>query len=227
MIAGTPRPFLTMPKPVVALPVLDKDRSMLVDGVLARPLFAATRRPIAALAASAPLPASLPRLAGILVNGHSRSAIFAVAGEGRPLVVQEGAQVGGHTVQSIKAGQVTLSGSGAPQVLRPTFDPRPQSATAAQPRQGWRPRMRRRSQRRSTSCNRCAACQAPLAWLPDETRRVAAYQAARPRNAGHADALVAGVGAMLRVCAALWLDASWAYRAAPSFSGRPMALQDQ
>ncbi len=129
MTASTPRPFLTMPKPVVALPVLDKDRPMLVDGVLARPLFAATRRPIAALAASAPPPASLPRLAGVLVNGHSRSAVFAATGEGRPLVVQEGAQVGDHTVQSIEAGQVTLSGSGAPQVLRPTFDPRPQSAT--------------------------------------------------------------------------------------------------
>lgn len=123
MIASTPRPFLTTPEPVAALPAPDKGWPMLADSILARPLFAATRRPTAA--APAPPPASLPRLAGILVNGRSRSAIFAAIGAGRPLVVQEGAQVGGHTVQSIEAGQVTLAGPGAPQVLRPTFDLRP------------------------------------------------------------------------------------------------------
>lgn len=130
MIASTPRLFLTVPEPVAAPPVPDKDRAMLADGIIARPLFAATRRPTAVPATPAPPLASLPRLAGILVDGRSRSAIFAAVGEGRPLVVQEGAQVGGHTVQSIGAGQVTLSGPGAPQVLRPTFDPRPQSAAS-------------------------------------------------------------------------------------------------
>jgi len=128
MIASTPRPLPTAPKPAAALPVLGKDRQMLVDGLLARPLFATTRRPVVALATPALPPASLPRLAGILVHGRSSSAIFAATGEGRPVVVQEGAQVSGHTVQSIGAGQVTLSGPGGQQVLRPTFDVHPQSA---------------------------------------------------------------------------------------------------
>ena len=131
VIASTLHPSLILAKPVEALPVLDKDWQLLADGILARPLFAATRRPLVAPAASAPSPVKLPRLAGILIIGHSRSAVFAAVGEERPLVVQEGAKVGNHTVQSIEAGQVTLLGPDASQVLRPTFDPQLQRATSS------------------------------------------------------------------------------------------------
>ena len=92
---------------------------------LARPLFAPGRRPPAQAAAAAKLDApapDLPRIAGTMVTPAGRRAIFAAKGD-KPLVVGEGAQVGGFTVQSIKAGQVTLLGPAGVRVLSPTFDP--------------------------------------------------------------------------------------------------------
>lgn len=130
MIASTPRPPSALLKPAAPSHALEEDRQALLDNILARPLFAATRRPVAAPSGPAPTPASLPRLAGILVNGGVRSAIFAGSGGAKPVVVREGAQIGGYTVQSIEPGQVTLAGTGGAQVVRPTFDARPQSAAA-------------------------------------------------------------------------------------------------
>ena len=137
MMAPTLRSAPASPSRAAASPVPDDDRQGLVDGILARPLFATTRRPADAPAAGpAPVPASLPRLAGILVHGSSRSAIFAASGSGRPVVIQEGGRVGGYTVQSIEAGQVTLAGPGGNQVLRPAFDARQQGAAAGVPGAG-------------------------------------------------------------------------------------------
>lgn len=110
-------------------------RQAVVDAILARPLFAATRRPAAVAAAPAPAeaaPANLPRLAGVLVNGGSRRAIFAEAG-GKPIVAHEGSQIGAYTVQAIAAGQVTLTGPGGVQVVRPSFDTRAPGQAAAPP----------------------------------------------------------------------------------------------
>jgi len=132
MIASIPRPPPARPSPAAAPPVARGGQKELVDDILARPLFAATRHPAAVLARSAAAPANLPRLAGILVNGGSRSVIFAAEEGGRPVVAQEGAQVGAYTVQLIEAGQVTLSGPSGAQVLRPSFDPRPRSPSAPQ-----------------------------------------------------------------------------------------------
>ncbi len=130
MIASTPRPTPALPKLAAPSSALEEDRQALLDSILARPLFASTRRPVAAPSGPASTPTSLPRLAGILVNGSARSAIFAASGGGKPVVVQVGAKIGGYTVQSIEAGQVTLGGTGGAQVIRPTFDARPQSAAA-------------------------------------------------------------------------------------------------
>ena len=91
---------------------------------LARPLFAPGRRPpTQATAAAKPgtLAPDLPRIAGTMVTPAGRRAIFAAKGD-KPLVVGEGAQVGAFTVQSIKAGQVTLLGPEGVRVLSPTFD---------------------------------------------------------------------------------------------------------
>ncbi len=130
MIANTSRPNPVASKLPTPRHALEEDRQALLDAILARPLFASTRRPVVAASGPAPLPASLPRLAGILVNGGARSAIFAGSGGAKPVVVQEGAQIGGFTVQLIEAGQVTLGGTGGAQVVRPSFDARPQSAAS-------------------------------------------------------------------------------------------------
>ncbi len=132
MIPSIPRPPSARPSPAAALPLARDGRQELVDAILARPLFVASRRPAAVAAGPAAAPANLPRLAGILLNGGSRSVIFAGAGNGRPVVAHEGAQVGAYTVQSIEAGQVTLSGPSGAQVLRPSFDPRPREVGGLQ-----------------------------------------------------------------------------------------------
>ncbi len=117
--------------PAMAAPA--DHRQAWVETILARPLFAPDRRaPAAAAGSGAPQPA-LPRVAGILVEGSRRSVIFAGTGEGRSVVVAEGAELNGYRVQSIDAGQVIVSGPGGVQVLRPSFDPRPSAAPAAGP----------------------------------------------------------------------------------------------
>jgi len=92
MIAPPPRPTPAPPSRDAERRGPEEDRQGLVDGILAQPLFATTRRLADAPAAAGPAPvaASLPRLAGVLVHGGSRSAIFAATGSGRPAVVQEG-----------------------------------------------------------------------------------------------------------------------------------------
>lgn len=92
--------------------------------ILARPLFNPGRRPPTAAQAAAPgtVTPGLPRVAGIVVTPAGRRAIFAERGA-KPLVLGEGGQVAGFTVQSIQAGQVTVRGPEGVRVLSPTFDP--------------------------------------------------------------------------------------------------------
>lgn len=104
---------------------------------LARPLFSPGRRPPKVAAAPGVGVAShLPRVAGIMVTPAGRRAIFAEKGT-KPLVLGEGGQVAGFTVQSIQAGQVTVRGPEGVRVLSPTFDPdaaAPTSPLGAAPR---------------------------------------------------------------------------------------------
>jgi len=127
MIANTQLPATPTLAAAALLP--RSDRPALMDGILARPLFATTRRPAIRLAGPAAAPVNLPRLTGILINGRSRSVIFAAPHGGRPVVAQEGAQIGPYTVQSIEARQVTLSGPDGTQTLRPAFAPQPTDGT--------------------------------------------------------------------------------------------------
>lgn len=103
---------------------------------LARPLFAPNRRPRAAASTATQAPTVLPRLTGVVIYGEYRRAIFTGAGGAKPVPASERANVVGYTVQSIKAGQVTLAGPGGTQVLRPSFDARPPQAAGASPVSG-------------------------------------------------------------------------------------------
>jgi hypothetical protein len=99
-------------------------RNAWVQTSLARPLFSPNRRPAAAAAVAAGEAApSLPRITGILVNGSSRSVIFAAAAGGRPIIATEGTDVNGFKVQAIEANQVTIAGPDGTRVLHPSFDP--------------------------------------------------------------------------------------------------------
>jgi len=67
-----------------------------------------------------------PRLTGVFVSSQARSAIFAAAGDGKPVVLGVGGSVSAFRVQAIEAGQVTMVGDdGSTRLLRPSFDPRP------------------------------------------------------------------------------------------------------
>lgn len=131
MIPSAPRLTLARPGPPAPNTAPALPRGVPTESLLARPLFAPTRRP-AAVAARPDAPAAgLPRLAGVLMHGGVRSVIFAGTDGGRPVVVAEGGQVAGYVVQSIEPGRVTLAGPGGTRVLRPSFDPRPPAAAGA------------------------------------------------------------------------------------------------
>jgi len=123
--APTRAGLLTTPE--TALPSAASPTRERVATVLARPLFAPTRRPAAGVAAALE---GLPRVTGILVDGGRRSVIFATADGGKPVVVAEGGEVAGFRVQTIESGQVTVLGTEGLRVLRPSFDPSPRPSVA-------------------------------------------------------------------------------------------------
>ncbi len=128
------------PPPPPSPATVAADRQRWAEIVLARPLFNPSRRPIveeakpveASAAPAAAAAADLPRVSGIiLLPGRSR-AIFAGAGDGKPVTVTEGDRFGPYVVEAIEPGQVRLSGPDGTRLLRPSFDPNV-SAQAAVP----------------------------------------------------------------------------------------------
>lgn len=100
-----------------------------LNTILARPLFSPDRRPEASGARSV---SGLPRLAGIVMTGSRRVAIFAAPGS-KPVVVDEGARIGPYDVKAISESGVTVVGPEGTMVLRPMFDSAPPPAGRAPP----------------------------------------------------------------------------------------------
>jgi hypothetical protein len=112
------------------------DRDDMVEILLARPPFALTRRPdrlAAAADAGGRQEAPAPRLAGIMVTGGERRAIFQPTEGDHQLVIAEGGDVSGWTVDKIAGGTVTVSGPQGTRVLEPSFDPNAKPAEPALP----------------------------------------------------------------------------------------------
>jgi hypothetical protein len=63
----------------------------------------------------------MPRLSGIMIAGNSRRAIFVPEG-GKAVTVDEGGQVDGNTVRTVRADSVVLSGPKGDVTLRLSFD---------------------------------------------------------------------------------------------------------
>jgi hypothetical protein len=123
--APAPTPESAPPVRIGDLPaaVVD-DVPSLVPTILARPLFSIDRRPKAAAASGNSGPTDdLPRLAGILINGPQKHAIFQPAGDAKPITAAEGDEVAGWRVQRITVADVTLDGPGGTRTLEPKFDP--------------------------------------------------------------------------------------------------------
>lgn len=138
VIGGAEPPMVAHPLRVASAanaPIAVPDRTAdEVATLLARPLFSLTRRPPPAAAtngvATAP-DAPLPRLAGVLVDGGDRRAIF--AGAPKPLVLREGARVGAFTISRIAPGRVALIGPDGTREIRPQFDAMQTVAVARPP----------------------------------------------------------------------------------------------
>jgi hypothetical protein len=94
-----------------------------LNTILARPLFSPDRRPAASCSRSI---SGLPRLAGIVVTGSRKVAIFAAPpGGGKPVVLDEGMRFGAYDVKAISEAGVTVVGPEGTTVLRPIFDATP------------------------------------------------------------------------------------------------------
>jgi hypothetical protein len=91
--------------------------------ILARPLFAPSRRPNAAVAATAIAPvgaSSLPRLTGVIIAPSARLALFAPV-EGKIMTAMVGTIVEGYEVRSISLDDVILAGPDGEHELRTRF----------------------------------------------------------------------------------------------------------
>jgi hypothetical protein len=101
------------------------DRSVdLRPDLLARPPFSLTRKPDAVpVAVEGQVGGQPPRLAGILVSGGIKRAIFQPPGKRPPIIASEGATVAGWTVEAITAETVAVTGPTGALTLRPKLDP--------------------------------------------------------------------------------------------------------
>ena len=102
-----------------------------VDLILARPLFAPSRRPPASAAGSGNSNPGFPRLTGIIIMPHQREAIFAVPGKTKPIVVTAGSRLNGALIKSIDASSVVVVDAAGARRLRPSFAPAASAAAAA------------------------------------------------------------------------------------------------
>jgi hypothetical protein len=101
----------------------------IVDVILARPLFSASRHPPVEVSAANPeeiseaAPPQLHgRLAGVMIRPGMREALFARVGQ-RPIAVKVGGEIDGWMIAAIELDRVILSGAFGSQTLRPTKDP--------------------------------------------------------------------------------------------------------
>jgi hypothetical protein len=106
--------------PVRPEPIAGVDQ--MIASILARPLFSAGRRPLAAGDAVVDTSLDNTRLAGIVTENGRRFALFAPLGA-KPMVVKEGDTVNGWRIDSITPGEVALSGPGGSKTLEPKNDP--------------------------------------------------------------------------------------------------------
>jgi hypothetical protein len=99
-----------------------KDTDAWARTILRRPLFTVGRKPPKGRGAvSVASSNGLPRLAGIMITGAGKRAIFMPEG-GKPLTLSEGALVDEYTIRRIAADHVVLSGAKGDLTVRPTYD---------------------------------------------------------------------------------------------------------
>ena len=107
--------------------------NQLTATILARPLFASTRRPAeAALADHPETSLSDMRLTGILITPDQHLAIFAPT-DGKPLVRSEGEMISDWRIENITTQSISLSGPTGTTTLEPKADPNLVRVQSVQP----------------------------------------------------------------------------------------------
>jgi len=93
--------------------------------ILARPLFAPSRRPDRApeSAALAKTVTDLPRLTGIVTVMGKKLAIFQPWGGGKPIVGGVGTAIEGRKIQAISVDEIVMTGPDGTERIRPLPDP--------------------------------------------------------------------------------------------------------
>ncbi len=99
-----------------------KDTESWAHTIVARPLFAMSRRPPKTINGHNAVAATgLPRLSGIMISAAGRRAIFMPDG-GKAKTLAEGASLDDYTIRQIAADHVVLSGTKGDMVLHPVYD---------------------------------------------------------------------------------------------------------
>jgi hypothetical protein len=99
-----------------------RDTTAWAAAILRRPLFTQGRKPYKTAGhLSQSTATGLPRLAGIMITGFGKRAIFMPEG-GKPLTLGEGAAVDDYTIRRIAPDFVVLSGVKGEMTLHPAYD---------------------------------------------------------------------------------------------------------
>ena len=96
--------------------------TILASDILARPLFAPSRRPPSRAAVADTQDSTLPRLTGIVMVTGLRLAIFQANSVDKPVVVREGGEVAGRKVKAIGPLEVVLTGPQGEERMHPMPD---------------------------------------------------------------------------------------------------------
>ena len=90
-----------------------------VATALERPLFRENRRPARATSEVAAKSDQPTRLTGVMTGPFGNRALFQLAGNPKPVVAQEGSQVGEFVVLSIEPGRAVVKAGGETRILQP------------------------------------------------------------------------------------------------------------
>jgi hypothetical protein len=109
---------------------------------LQRPLLRESRRPDKAAVEAERKGDEGPRLAAVMTGQFGNRAIFMMPGIAKPVVVQEGSEVGDFVVRSIEPGRVVVESAGGLRTYKPLFARKSPPATDLAKRVNFRPGMR-------------------------------------------------------------------------------------
>jgi hypothetical protein len=111
--------------PVTRIPSTRATAHEVTTSILARPLFAPSRRPDRAPESATPekTVTDLPRLTGIVTVMGKKLAIFQPWGGGKPIIGGIGTAIEGRKIEAISVDEIVMTGPDGDERIRPLPDP--------------------------------------------------------------------------------------------------------